>query len=188
MITIVVVTGSLDSGSYTMKLVKALKFHAPKSIECKILDISKLPYIREDFEFTLSSSLNEFYSKIDTATAFIIATAEYKRSYSPALRNALDLGLEPNGNNKWAGKPVSIFGCTPYNLNAFGGVRQLKVALEQFHMEVFYKPDFYLCDVIDKFNESGILTDQATQKVITDFWDVFVKWINQRNMPLTNCS
>ena len=182
MITIVAVTGSLDSESYTMKLVKAVRFHAPETIEFKILDISKLPYVAENFESALSSNLNEFYGEIETADAFIIATAEYKRSYSPALKNALDLGLAADGNSKWAGKPVSIFGCTPYSLNAFGGVGQLKRALEALHMEVFYKPDFYFCDAMNKFNEAGILTDQATRNVITGFWDVFVKWIDRRSV------
>ena len=152
MMTIVAVTGSLDSESYAMKLVKAIKFHAPESVVFKILDISRLPYVAERLESAYSSNLQKFYTEIETADAFIITTAEYKRSYSPALRNALDLGLGPDGKSKWAGKLVTIFGCTPYNINTFGGVGLLKRMIEALDMEVYYKSDFYFCDATSKFN------------------------------------
>lgn len=172
--TIVAVTGSLDSKSYAMKLVKAIKFHAPEYIEFKILDISRLPNVTESNECTLSSNLQKFYAEIETADAFIVTTAEYKRSYSPALRNALDLGVGPDGKSKWAGKLVTTFGCTPYSMNTFGGAGLLKKALEALDMEVYYKPDFYFSDATSKFNTDGILIDPASIRVIKGFWDIFV--------------
>jgi NAD(P)H-dependent FMN reductase len=174
MMTIIAVTGSLDLEFYAMKLVKAIKCHAPESIVFKMLDISRLPYVAESFECALSSNLQKFYAEIETADAFIITTAEYKRSYSPVLRDILVLGLGPDGKSKWAEKLVTIFGCTPYNINTFGGVGLLKKALEALDMEVYYRPDFYLCDATSKFNPDGILTDSDSSSVVEEFWNIFI--------------
>lgn len=177
--TILAVTGSLHSDSYAMKLVKAIKFRAPDSIEFKILDISNLPYVAEDFGCAVRANLEKFYTEIEAADAFIITTAEYKRSYSPALINTLKLGLEADGKSKWAGKLVTVFGCTPYSINAFGEIGLLKMALEALNMEVYYKPDFYFCDIAEKFSTVGHLTDQASSEVIIGFWDIFIKCIER---------
>lgn len=59
----------------------------------------------------------------------MLATPEYYRSYSPVLKNALDWGWRPQGQNKWAKKPVAVIGGTPYMLGAFGAQNHLRLVM-----------------------------------------------------------
>ena len=171
-------SGSLREASYTTKLVKSFQQLAPKEVEVKIIDISRLPLINQDLEADLPKSVSDLHSNINYADAVLLATPEYNRSYSPVLKNAIDWGSRPEGKNKWEKKPVAIIGCTPYKLGAFGAQNHLRQVLTYLNMYPLQQPEFYLANVAEKFNDKGQLTDEETQNKIKELWTVFVAYIN----------
>ncbi|MDB5158044.1 MAG: hypothetical protein JWR50_2751 [Mucilaginibacter sp.] len=172
-------SGSLRKDSFTTKLVKAFVQLAPNEVDVNIIDISQLPLINQDLETNLPQSVKQLHSSIEQADAVLLATPEYNRSYSPVLKNALDWGSRPEGQNKWKGKPVAVAGCTPYQLGAFGAVHHLRQVLTYLDMPAMQQPEFYLGKAGDKFNDKGELTDQETKDLILQFWDAFIIWINK---------
>jgi len=152
---------------------------APKGINVKIIDISNLPLINQDLEENLPQTVKSLQSSIEQADAILLATPEYNRSYSPVIKNALDWGSRPEGQNKWKGKPVAVVGSSPYNLGAFGAINHLRQVLMYLDMPVLQQPEFYLAKAADKFNDDGVLTDEETRKLINAMWIVFIEWINK---------
>src|ERR1700712_5235559 len=167
-------SGSLRKDSFTTKLVKAFVQLAPNEVDVNIIDISQLPLINQDLETNLPQPVKQLHSSIEQADAILLATPEYNRSYSPVLKNALDWGSRPEGQNKWKNKPTAVVGCTPYALGAFGAQNHLRQVLVYLDMYALQQPEFYLGQVAEKFDKNGDLTDQQTREKITSFWTEFV--------------
>src|SRR3984885_13837649 len=156
-IKIAAFSGSLRKESYNTKLVNAFIKLAPGEIEVQITEISNLPFINEDLESSLPQPVRNLHGIIERADAILLATPEYNRSFSPVLKNALDWGSRPEGQNKWNGKPVAVIGCTPYLLGAFGAQNHLRQVLMYLNMLPLQQPEFYLGEAGDKFNDRGDL-------------------------------
>jgi len=172
-------SGSLRKESYTTKLVKAFQQLAPADVKVDLIDISQLPLINQDLESNLPQPVRDLHASIERANAILLATPEYNRSYSPVIKNALDWGSRPAGQNKWRRKPTAVVGCTPYALGAFGAQHHLRQVLVYLDMYALQQPEFYLAQVADKFDKNGELTDQKTKEKIAEFWTEFVSWINK---------
>lgn len=172
-------SGSLRKESFNTKLVKAFQKLAPSGVTVEIIDISRLPLINEDLEADLPNSVVELHKCIESADGILLATPEYNRSYSPVLKNALDWGSRPEGQNKWNKKPAIVVGCTPYALGAFGAQHHLRQVLVYLNMYPVQQPEFYLGKAGDKFDEQGNLTDETTRKLIAGLWKEYVDWIGR---------
>lgn len=180
---VIALSGSLRKESYTTKLVHAFEQYAPTNVQLSLLDISTLPLINEDLEANLPQSVRDLHSAIREADAVIFATPEYNRSYSPALKNAIDWGSRPDEHNAWEGLPAGVIGTTLYSLGAFGAIQHLRQVLMYLDMPTLQQPEFYLDHADGKFDESGQLTDEHTKEKIMEFWTAFVTWAerNTRN-------
>lgn len=175
-LTVAAFSGSLRKESYNTKLVKAFQKLAPEGVTVEIIDISRLPLMNEDLETEMPTTVTDLHASIKRADAILLATPEYNRSYSPALKNALDWGSRPAGQNAWDRKPAAVIGCTPYALGAFGAVHHLRQVLVYLNMFPVQQPEFYLSNVADKFNAQGELTDEETKGRITQLWTALVDW------------
>ncbi|MBK7882529.1 MAG: NAD(P)H-dependent oxidoreductase [Chitinophagaceae bacterium] len=178
-ITIAAFSGSLRKDSYNTKLIKAFEQLAPEGVTIETIDIGKLPLLNQDLETDLPQSVKDLHNSIDNADAILLATPEYNRSYSPILKNALDWGSRPQGQNRWNKKPAAVTGCTPSVLGTFGAQNHLRQVLTYLNMYTLQQPEFYLGSVADKFNDKGELTDEQTKKKIIQFWATFIEWINK---------
>jgi chromate reductase len=178
-LTVAAFSGSLRKESFNTKLAKAFQKLAPNDITVNLVGIAALPLMNEDLEKDLPQSVKELHRSIESADAVLLVTPEYNRSYSPAIKNALDWGSRPPGKNKWNGKPCSVVGCTPYALGAFGAQNHLRQVLVYLNMPALQQPEFYLASAAEKFDGMGELTDADTRKRIEEHWQAFVRWIDK---------
>jgi chromate reductase, NAD(P)H dehydrogenase (quinone) len=178
-ISVAAFSGSLRAQSYNTKLVRAFQKLAPGDVKVEIVDISRLPLFNEDLEQSVPQAVRSLHGSIEAADAVLLATPEYNRSYSPVLKNALDWGSRPEGQNKWAHKPVAVIGCTPYSLGAFGAQNHLRQVLMYLDMCPLQQPEFYLAKAAEKFDPQGDLSDEDTNRRIRELWAAFIKWTNK---------
>ncbi|HSD05859.1 NAD(P)H-dependent oxidoreductase [Flavobacterium sp.] len=183
---VIAFSGSLRKESYTTKLLKAFQKSAPVGITVEIIDISTLPFINEDLEADLPQPVKDLHAKIKSADAVIFATPEYNRSYSPVLKNAIDWGSRPEGNNLWKTKPATIIGCSPYSLGAFGAVNHLRQVVLYVNLYIMQQPEFYLSFIADSMDEQGNITKKETQDFINGHWKAFGEWIEKFNSTKNN--
>lgn len=176
---VIAFSGSLRAASFTTKLVRAFRSRAPSGTTVNIVEIGNLPLFNEDLEKNLPQPVVDLHKSIERANAVLLATPEYNRSYSAVLKNALDWGSRPEGQNKWKNKPTAVVGCTPYSLGAFGAQNHLRQVLTYLDMPTLQQPEFYLGTVAEKFNEAGELIDAKTRTKIDEFWAAFTAWIGK---------
>jgi chromate reductase len=172
-------SGSLRKESYNTKLAKAFQKLAPAGVTVTLMQIGGLPLMNEDLEKSLPQSVIDLHSALDRSDGILLVTPEYNRSYSPAIKNALDWGSRPAGKNHWNGKPAAVVGCTPYALGAFGAQNHLRQVLTYLNMPALQQPEFYLGEAAKRFDAQGELTDADTRKRIQSLWDAFEKWIEK---------
>jgi chromate reductase, NAD(P)H dehydrogenase (quinone) len=175
-------SGSLRKESYSTKLLKAFKQHVPSGYELEIVDISQLPLFNQDLEEPELAVVTKFKSQIKNADAVLLVTPEYNRSFSAAMKNALDWGSRPivaSGERPWDGKPVAVAGSSPYTFGGFGAVAQLRQVLVYVNLIPMQQPEFYLSLVTEKFDDNGNLIDETTQEKIEQFWQAFARHIDK---------
>src|SRR5690606_41989399 len=94
--------------SYNLKTAKALIALEPETLSLELLDIGNLPMFNEDLEATPPSEWVAFREKIAAVDGLLFLTPEYNRSVPGVLKNAIDVGSRPYGQNFWNGKPAAI--------------------------------------------------------------------------------
>ncbi len=172
------VIGSLRSGSHTRKVAQALLSLAPEGLHCRPLDIGDLPMFNEDLEGRVQS-WTRFRAEVRGCDAILLVTPEYNRSVPACLKNALDVGSRPQGQNVWDAKPTAVVSVTPYKLGAFGANHAVRQALVYLNMPVMQQPEAYIGNAAALFDEQGKLIDAHVKDLLEQFMRAFEQWIRQ---------
>lgn len=165
MTQLLLISGSLRDDSVNTKLLKAFADSVAESVTVQWADID-LPLFNEDVEAVgLPDGVVTLKEKIAAADVIIIATPEYNRTMSGALKNALDWGSRPYGENSWTGKTVLVVSASPGGIG--GALAQYEVKKSLHHMGALVPArEFMLSSAFDKFDEYGVLTDETTRKYV----------------------
>src|SRR3954468_12748976 len=118
---ILAVSGSLRSGSYNTRLLRAARELLPAGVELELFDGLKAvpPYDEEDDVQPAPPAVARFRSALAGADAVLFATPEYNSSVPGQLKNALDWASRPIATNVLRNKPVAVVGASS---GAFGAV------------------------------------------------------------------
>jgi len=111
----------------------------------------------------------------------LFVTPEHNRSIPAALKNALDVGSRPYGQNVWDGKPAAIISHSPSDLGGFGANHHLRQPLVFLNMLVLQQPECYLTNVHEMLDEYGNLTRQDTIEFLQGFVDAFVQLMKKHS-------
>ena len=174
---IAVIVGSLRKESYNLKTAKALIALAPESLSLEILDISQLPFFNEDLEATPPNEWIAFRKQIAAADGLLFLTPEYNRSVPGVLKNALDVGSRPYGQNSWNGKPGAVVSVSIGNICGFGANHHLRQSLVFVNVPTMAQPEAYIGGATALFDDNGNLTNDSTKDFLKDFMAAFEKWV-----------
>jgi chromate reductase len=161
--TIVAVSGSLRKASYNSALLRALKERAHEGVNIEILDISGLAVFDQDMEENFPAEVVALKEKIAKADGVILATPEYNRSMSSAMKNFIDWSSRPYGTGPWGGKPVATIGASMAHTGTMLAQAELKTSLLFLGAHVIGQPEFYLGAAHEKIDAEGNITDADTQ-------------------------
>ena len=174
---IAVVVGSLRKESFNLKIAKTLIAQSPESLSLEIVDIGHLPMFNEDLENTPLSEWETFRKQIKPADGIIFLTPEHNRSIPSALKNALDVGSRPYGQNVWEGKPGAIISASIGNMSGFGANHHLRQILVGVNVPVMVQPEVYIGGTAALFDENGKLINDSTRDFLNSFLKAFEKWV-----------
>jgi len=174
---IAVFVGSLRKESYNVKTAKALIALAPESLSFEIIDISSLPFFNEDLEATPPQEWLKLREQIKAADGVLFLTPEYNRSVPAVLKNAIDVGSRPYGQNSWNGKPGGVVSVSIGNISGFGANHHLRQSLVFVNVPAMAQPEAYIGDASRLFDDNGNLTNESTKEFLKDFALAFEKWV-----------
>ena len=174
---VAVIIGSLRRQSWSRKLADEIIRRSRGKLTCNVLEIGDLALYNEDLDERPPANWQVFREGVDAAAAVLFVTPEYNRSIPGVLKNALDVGSRPGGQNHWAGKPAAVVSQTPYKLGAFGANHALRQTFAFLDMPVLQQPEMYIGGIGEKFDAAGKLTDGDIGKLLDQFIERFSLWI-----------
>lgn len=174
---IAVFVGSLRKESYNLKTAKALMALAPESLLLDIVEIGSLPLFNEDLEATPPSEWEVFREQIRAADGVLFLTPEYNRSVPGVLKNAIDVGSRPYGQNSWDGKPGAVVSVSIGNLSGMGANHHLRQSLVFVNVPAMAQPEAYIGSAADLYDEKGKLISESTKEFLKSFMVAFEEWV-----------
>lgn len=174
-----VVVGSIRKGSFSKSIADNVVGLFPSDYEIEFVDIANLPLYNQDYDEQNIEEYTAFRNQVKALDAVLFVTPEHNRSIPAALKNALDVGSRPYGQNVWDGKPAAIISHSPSNLSGFGANHHLRQPLAFLNMQVLQQPEAYLANVHEMLDDSGKINRQDTVDFLQGFVDAFVNLIKK---------
>ncbi|HET9904860.1 MAG TPA: NADPH-dependent FMN reductase [Xanthobacteraceae bacterium] len=171
-LNIAVVVGSNRRESLNRRLAEALARLGNETLAFRFVRIDDLPLYNQDLEATLPEPVARFKKEIEAADGVLFVTPEHSRSIPAVLKNAIDWGARPWGQNSWTGKPAAVTGTSPGAIGTAVAQQHLRHVLGVLGMVVAggeayitYKPDLIGTD--------GAIADEGARAFLKDFLDRF---------------
>ena len=176
---IAVVVGSLRKDSYNRQLAQAITQLAPADFGFVFVEIGDLPLYNQDDDANQADSVKRMKAEIAASQGVIFVTPEYNRSIPGVLKNALDHGSRPYGQNVWAGKPAGVIGASMGAIGTAMAQQHLRNIVAYLDMPTLNAPETYL-----KFDDQTVDThhqfsNEGTRKFVQSWVDAYVAWVKK---------
>ncbi len=177
MYNIAVIVGSLRKESFNKKLALALDKLKHTQLQLTLTKIDDIPLYNQDLDQDLPAAVVRLKNEISVADAVLFVTPEYNRSIPGVLKNIIDWGTRPYGQNSWANKPTAIIGASPGSVAtavAQSHLRSIMVAIDAI---LLGQPEVYILYKDGLIDDDFNFTVENTQKFMQGFLDRFNQWI-----------
>lgn len=179
--TIGIITGSLRNNSFSGSIADYVSKNAPAGYVLKTIDISKLPLYNQDYDSENIPEYTAFREEVKGLDAVLFITPEHNRSVPAALKNALDIGSRPYGENVWSGKPGAVISQSPGGIGGFGANHHLRQVLTFLNVLTLAQPEAYIGAYHTLIDESGALSNEDTKGFLNGFLSAFAAWIEKNS-------
>ena len=173
-----IVVGSLRKDSINRKLAQALVKLLPQDFVAEFIEIGDLPLYNQDLDGNQPATVGKFKQQIEQKHGIIVVTPEYNRSIPGVLKNAIDHGSRPYGQNSWAGKSLGILGSSTGAAATSMAQQHLRNTLVFCNMPALNQPEAFIqwrdnmIDAQGEFNE-------RTGSFMQNWVDAYVAWVKK---------
>ena len=143
----------------------------------KQLQIGDLPLYNQDDDDTQTESVKRLKFEIKSAHGLLFVTPEYNRSIPGVLKNAIDHGSRPHGQNSWEGKPAGIVGVSVGTMGTALAQQHLRNILASLDVPTLAQPEAFIQLKDGLFDDAGNIG--AESKTFLQNWmNKYVSWVN----------
>ena len=175
---IAVIVGSLRKDSFNRKLADAIIKLAPPEFSFQQIQISDLPLYNQDDDANQAESVKRLKSEIKNAQGLLFVTPEYNRSIPGVLKNALDQGSRPYGQNAWAGKPAGVIGASIGVIGTAMAQQHLRNVLVFLDVPALAQPEAFIQAKEGLFDKDGNIGTDSKQFLQT-WMNKYVAWVKK---------
>lgn len=108
--------------------------------------------------------------QIAAADAVLVATPEYNKGISGALKNALDWISRTDGS-PWRDKPVALLSASAGRSGGERAQNMARLCLNPFRPRLLAGPEFFLAQSSKQFDAAGHLTDERGAGFLQELMD-----------------
>ncbi len=171
--------GSLSRNSINRRLAKALIGLAPRELELTEIPIADLPLYNYDLDNEFPPAARAFKDKVSSVDALLFLTPEYNRSIPGSLKNAIDWGSRPYGQNAFARKPSGVIGASTGKIGTAVGQQHLRSILGYLNSPQMNSPEAYIEFTKGLVDDEGKVTNESTEKFLRTFMQEFCDFITR---------
>ncbi|ATU92961.1 NADPH-dependent FMN reductase [Phyllobacterium zundukense] len=180
---VAVLVGSLRRESINGKLARVLARLAKDHLEFDIIDLANVPMYNDELWENVPEAVIELKQRIAKADGVLFMSPEYNRSFTAVLKNAIDWGTRPYGQNSFSGKPGAIIGTSPGAIGSAVGQSQLRSVLGAIQVVVMGQPEIYLSWNDDLVDADDNVVVESTKRYLETWVDHFTRWIERLAPP-----
>lgn len=177
---IAVVVGSLRKDSFNRQLAHAVTSLAPADFSFYFLDIGVLPLYSQEYDANFPEVARKFKQQIEAADALLFVTPEYNRSMPGVLKNAIDWGSRPWGQNSWSGKPGAVLGTSPGAIGTALAQQHLRTVMAYLDVPLLGQPEMFIKHDASKISDKGEIINDDMRKFLQSFVDRYAAWVQRQ--------
>ncbi|AEE44524.1 NADPH-dependent FMN reductase [Cellulomonas fimi] len=180
------VVGSLSAGSINRVLARALVRLAPQELEFTEIPIRDLPLFDYDLEDDFPAPARALKDAVESSDGILFVTPEYNRSIPGPLKNAIDWGSRPWGQNSFARKPTGIIGASPGGIGTAVMQASMRSVLSFLDAPQLNAPEAYVTFRPEVFGADGEVRDASTADFLRHYMSeycAFVQRVLAANAP-----
>lgn len=174
MIHLIGLVGSLRKESINRIAFNALKSFSPEGVQWSDAEISDIPLYNADLP--TPQSVERLTAQIREADGLILVTPEFNYGIPGVLKNALDWASRPAYKSVLAGKPTTLLGASPGPTGTARAQGQLKQVILGVAGHLYPSPEVTLGSFPSKVDDTGAITDPATEKSLRRLIEGFAAW------------
>lgn len=171
-----VLVGSLRKASINRTYAKALGKLGADLFEFDYPDLD-LPLYNEDLWSDPPEGVLKLKASVEVADAVLFVTPEYNRTFTPAIKNAIDWGSRPVGQACWPDKPAAITGAAGGAIGTAVAQAALRSVVVGRGMVLMGQPEVLYQLLPDGIDAEGDFTSEKTRDFMRSFLEKFSAWI-----------
>jgi chromate reductase len=171
--------GSLAKASINRRLARALARLAPPGLVLDEVLFGDLPLYSYDYDSDYPPAARAFKEAVAAADAVLFVTPEYNRSIPGGLKNAIDWGSRPYGQNVFARKPTAIIGTSTGKIGTAIAQSHLRSILAFCNAPLMNSMEAYLQFTKGLITDDGEVTDPSTESFLRQFMTEFHGFIER---------
>jgi len=176
---IAVFVGSLRAASINLRLARALEKLMPADFAPQHASLGDIPLFNQDLENDMPASAAKMKQLVADAQGVLFVTPEHNRSVPAALKNAIDWGTRPWGQNVWMGKTAGIVGTSPSAAGTALAQQHLRNILAAEGANVLTTPEVFLQMHEGLIDEQSNITNADTRKFLQGWVDRYAAWVRK---------
>ena len=176
MMKVLAISGSSRKGSYNWALLEAAKEMLPENMTLEIFDVSKFPLYSQDLDRGPPAIVRTFKEKIRDCDAILFASPEHNYSVTAVLKNAIEWGNRPPGDNSWDGKPAAIVGASSGPRGSVRAQLHLRQIMVDLNLHPINQPQLLLARAQDAFDKDLRLRDETYRETLKTVLQSLKSW------------
>jgi chromate reductase len=169
--------GSLAKASINRKLARALALLAPPELVLSEIPFADLPLYSYDYDGDYPPVAREFKAAVAGVDALLFVTPEYNRSIPGGLKNAIDWGSRPYGQNAFTRKPAAIIGTSPGKIGTAIAQSHLRSILAFCNAPLMNSIEAYIHFERGLIDDEGEVHDETTSDFLRNFMTEFAGFV-----------
>jgi NAD(P)H-dependent FMN reductase len=182
------ISGSLRRGSYNTALLRAAAQVMPAGSELIVKTLHGIPLYDGDIEANegIPQPVVTLKNEIVAADGVLLVTPEYNNGIPGVFKNAIDWLSRPPADTRriFADKPFALIGATPGNFGTTLSQAAWLPVLRTLGTRAWFGGRLMVARATHMFDDTGTLTDTATQDNLKQFMLGFVDFV-ARSGPRT---
>lgn len=175
MTKIALVIGSLSQNSINRAVAEHIAAQAPAGVGTEEVHIGDLPLYTQDRDGQSIAEYERVRVQLREADAVLIVSPEHNRSMPAAVKNLIDIGSRPFGQNVWQGKKTAVATASPGSYGGINGGLHIRQSLQALGADVLIAPEVFLSRA-NAALENGKVTDERTASFLNKFAAAFYAW------------
>jgi len=177
---VAIIVGSLAERSINRRLARALAKLAARELEFIEVSLTDIPMLNSEFQNDPPPPVWRMKKEIEAADAMLFVSPEYNRSVPAVLKNAIDWGSRPWGQNTWAGRRGAIIGTSPGQTGTVAVQQHLRTILSPLEAQLMGQPEAYIQMKPGLIDDAYSVTDDAVKSFLQAYVEAFILWIEKR--------